>query len=700
MPAIRRGLILYAVSLVVASAPAAGADDIATLIRNDQWAEAAAAAERLPDPVAIKLVTYYRMLAPGAASASEISDFIGQNPDWPAQPVLEARRDAAIAAEPDDDTAAALCRNVTPKAASALARCAGPLAAAGATDSAAAVARAAWIAGITDATSEGEFLDRWGSVITADDQWARFGRLVAGSSGGGAAGSGHNGNNHGATGHAGNVHNGNGAHHKGGAHNGNGETNGANHGGSAFERQIERLSPDRKQLAAARLALRRDAPDAESRVAALSDADRDDPSLLLDRARYLRRAGQDEAALALWTAHGAAAQRAAPAEQAAAFWSERNQLARRRLRDGDPAGAYILAAEQGPGDVESSLDAEFLAGFIALRKLNDPAKASEHFRKLVTLSRAAITQGRAHYWLGRAAAAAHSDPVPDYRRAATWPTTYYGQLAAMALGGDSEQLDARIAKLRDPEWDREQVLAFAGREVTRAAMLLVSWGEMRRARVFLQRIDEISPGVADRSIAARLALGLGMTDQAVTLARHAGRDGVMLPVSGWPIPFEPRGDAAEPAMTLGVIRQESNFDPEALSGAGARGLMQLMPATAATMARQLALHKPVSTLVEDQETNVVLGANYLRAMLDAFGGSAPLAFAAYNAGPGHVEEWLGANGDPRSANGLDAMIDWIELIPFNETRNYVQRVIENVVIYRALLRERHGGASQQHPLAS
>jgi soluble lytic murein transglycosylase len=276
--------------------------------------------------------------------------------------------------------------------------------------------------------------------------------------------------------------------------------------------------------------------------------------------------------------------------------------------------------------------------------------------------------------------------------AAKWPTTFYGQLAAVALGDTPAELNARILALRDPAWTPPQAVTFLGRELARAAMVLVAWGEPWRARPFLLRLQDASPDPIMQSMAARLALGFGLPDQAVAIARHAGRDGLILADTGWPTTVTPPAGPVEPAVTLGVIRQESGFDVNAASPAGARGLMQLMPGTAADMARQLGVQPSLVSLTGDPQENMKLGTTYLQGLLDRFGGSLALALAAYNAGPGHVLDWLTTIGDPR-AGAID-MIDWIELIPFGETRNYVQRVIENVAVYRARL-----GVTAPYPLA-
>jgi soluble lytic murein transglycosylase len=194
-------------------------------------------------------------------------------------------------------------------------------------------------------------------------------------------------------------------------------------------------------------------------------------------------------------------------------------------------------------------------------------------------------------------------------------------------------------------------------------------------------------------MAAHLAAGFGMPETAVAVARKAGREGVVLIDAGWPMAAEVPADAGlEPALALGIIRQESSFDPVTVSPVGARGLMQLMPSTATQVAKTLGIRGTLPSLTADTALNIRLGSSYLSGLMGDFAGCTPLAVAGYNAGPGRVAEWLGTNGDPR-AGGAD-MIDWVEEIPFGETRNYVQRVIENEVIYRA----KRGDASP-HPLA-
>jgi len=625
-----RGTIMLL--MLLGAVPARG-QDVLEAVRADRWTDAEAAAAALPDPLARKLVQYFRVLTPGAATAGEIAAFMAENPLWPQAPLLARRLQEASTASSDTSPVSAPCR-FQPAAG---VRC----------PKDAAEARAAWVRGV-DGPAEVSVIRQWGRFLTPEDQWSRFDRLAwtdSGAPGGPAA------------------------------------------------RQAMRLNPAGQVAAQARLALRRDDPTAPALVAALPPAARTEPSLVLDLARWYRRAGLDKDAATVWTTLGAAAEEAAPPDRRAAFWSERNDLARRLLRFSEPADAYAVV-NGAVRAAEAGLDAEFLAGWIALRRLNQPEVAARHFTALAGLSHAAITQGRAGFWLGRSRAAAN-DPEGAriaYLAAAAWPMTYYGQLAASALNEGPGALAQRIMSEHGPAWTEDAAATFAGQELVRAAALLVAWGEPRRARPFLLRLDEVADGPGMRALAARFAGDLGLPDQAVAIARRAGRDGVVLAKAGWPRPVSPPEGVVEPAVALGLIRQESSFAASAGSPVGARGLMQLMPATAAAVARRLNEPASVPALTADPAYNMRLGTAYLRGLLDQFDGALPLALAGYNAGPHRVQAWLTAQGDPL-AGGVD-MLDWIEMIPFNETRNYVQRVIENIVIYRA-----QRGDTAPHPLS-
>jgi soluble lytic murein transglycosylase len=610
---------------LVAATPAAAQTPVLTALRQQNWAAAARLAAAEPDALAPKLVTFIRLLNPDQANASEIGTFMAANPGWPDRPVLEKRYAEALTAEPDARVAAGQCLVHAPQSAPALLRCADAYALQADPAGAAQAARRAWVTGLAAPDEEAAFLSRWASATTAADQRARFDHLETVDQ-------------------------------------------------AAAARQLARLDATTRPLAAARLALRQGTPDALAALTSVPAAERADPAVLLAEARFLRRSHADQAALSLWRTAMPAAEAASPPAQRAAFWVERDTLARRLLTAGDAESAFWLADDTSL-PVDQAVDADFLAGWVALRRLHDPAKARLCFGALAAVSRSAITQARAAYWLGRAA--------PDetaaraaYARAALWPLTYYGQLAARAAGVSEAALRASIASQRDPSPNVAEARGFESSEFARAARILVRWQDPRRAADFLLQAAQPPAGLMTRSLVAGLATRLGLSDVAVQAARLIGRDGGVLPQDGWPVPVQPPSGAVAAPLTLGLMRQESSFDPLVVSGAGARGLMQLMPGTAQQMGR--ALHAPSGPLT-DPEINMRLGTAYLANLLARFHDTVPFAIAAYNAGPRRVDDWIAANGDP--STDVEAMVDWIELIPFAETRNYVQRVLENETVY-------------------
>ncbi len=639
---------LFALNTLAPAAPAFAQGD--ALRRND-WSTAEMQAARLSIPLAIKLVRFYRFQMQDAANAEEIDAFRRANPTWPMQHLLTRRWEEALAKVVDDGTVIRAFGSQTPVTDQGRLRLADALARTNARGTDAAI-RTAWIENGFDAAGERAFLDRYAVRLTADDHWRRFERLAF--TGGGPA-------------------------------------------LAQATTQATRLSTERTAMAQTWIALRRDAANAPALRAALPASQRNHPGLVLEHARWLRRAEQDARAAQLWQTQGTAAQEAAPAALASLFWNERHLLTRRLLRMNDNQAAYAVVVGHGLADGEAAMEGEFLAGWIALRRLNQPAVAERHFKKLSEASRAVVTQARAFYWLGRTAAARGDTRAASgyYQQASAFPTTYYGQLALLALGQDDAALAARIRAERDPAPDASHVAAFNANELTHAAGLLIGWGEARRARAFLLQMEDQARTPGDRTMIAQYATRLGRPDLAVWIARRSGIDGVVLPQTGWPMPYAVPGNSIEPAMALAIMRQESNFESDVISPAGARGLMQLMPGTARTVARRLGERTSLAALTDDTGHNMRLGTTYLRQMLDQADGCAPCAFAAYNAGPHRLREWLGTNGDPRLPDSGVSMIDWIELIPFNETRNYVQRVVENMVVYRALRNE-----TTPHPLSA
>ena len=620
-------MFLRALLLLCLAAPAWAQTPppILQAMRARDWATA----EKLAgDPLGEKLVTFIRLLTPDQARAQEILDFTRDNPDWPDQAVLEHRYADSLANEPDEHLAVTLCTAHPPQSADGQLHCAEAFTLAGDAVHARAAAREAWVTGVTQPDEEAAYAARWGKLPTQADQRRRFEHLEIADL-------------------------------------------------PAAERQLARLDGDFAHLAAARLAFRRGDPNALSFLPAIPEALRSDTALLLAEARYLRRTHGEDAALALWHTALPQAEAASPAAKRGTFWAERDALARDLLQAHQAQDAYTLADDIYLSP-DQAYDSQFLAGWIALRQLQNPLLAQKHFAALAQGARSAITQARAHYWLARAT----SDPQSahaEYLAAAAFPFTYYGQLAARASGETEAALEARIAGSQDPTTTPAEAQDFSRTIFARAAAILVSWQDPRRAADFLAKLSEGPASAAQFALVAQAALREGLPDVAVQTARLAGHDGVVLPVSGWPIPVQPPPGAAPPGLVLGLTRQESSFDPKIVSNAGAQGLMQLMPQTAVQLAR--ADHGAAGPLT-DPAINMRLGVAYLSGLLAKFGGVVPYAVAAYNAGPHRVQGWI----DPGVVDGTDAMIDWIEMIPFTETRNYVQRVLENACVYQAKLK--------------
>ena len=408
---------------------------------------------------------------------------------------------------------------------------------------------------------------------------------------------------------------------------------------------------------------------------------RQTPEFLL-QAEALFDAKQYPEAAQLWAAQGTQAFDSATPNEQPLFWPDAAELARTLLLQNDAKDAYAVVLSITPlaTSSEQLTDRDFLAGFLALRFLHQPTQAATWFRQLQAASPAVITQARAWYWLGRAeqGAAAQS----DYEHAAAFPSTYYGQLASYALGESPIELANRIKSAQPPDLSLQDALDFSLMELPRAGVLLAQMGDNKDAAIFLNRLGAIAGDDKTRAMAAKLALSLSLPQSAVAIARSSGAAGQMLLPDGWPMPYTPPSNGPlEPSVADGIMRQESSFDIGALSPSGARGLMQLMPPTASAVARQLGIQVSLASLTIDPAPNIRLGTTYLQDMLSSFDNCLPLAAAAYNAGPHRVAQWLDQNGDPRT--GPIDMVDWIELIPVGETRNYVQRVTENVVMYRA-----------------
>jgi soluble lytic murein transglycosylase len=438
----------------------------------------------------------------------------------------------------------------------------------------------------------------------------------------------------------------------------------------------------------ARMAARANAPDAANRLAAVPDALRRDPGLVADRALGLRRAGNLAEAQALLAGTPIKAGSAIDPE---AWMKLRLDFARPAWRAGNYETAYrVLAghnsfaaatpiAQRSLAERQAYIDTEFLAGWLALRKLGRAPQALTHFQNVRAAALTPLSQTRGDYWIGRAAEAAGKpdDARRAYTAAAEHFDYFYGQLA-------SERLGKPLAIRREPApaIPADRMRNFRADPLVRAAFALGDIGDRNRQAIFLRQLADRADSLADQALVASLAKPLDRPDLGVFAGKAARGDGELaLLDAAFPILPLPANLARDFTMIHAITRQESQFDRSITSVANAQGLMQLLPATAAEQAGKLGLPSSTSRLTTDPIYNVTLGSAYFNRLKDNFAGSHVLAVAGYNAGPGNVRKFLAANGDPRTSEDV---IDWIEAIPLSETRNYVQRVLENAVVYDLL----------------
>ena len=444
------------------------------------------------------------------------------------------------------------------------------------------------------------------------------------------------------------------------------------------------LSAEMKALAEARIALMRDAPDQAEKLAAVPPALAQDAGLAVDLFNRLADDGEYTQAAALLAGRSASAEMLG---QPFRWASWRANLARWALREGQVDLAYDLAArhhlEPQGQSLEFYADLEWIAGYAALRHRNDPALALGHFRRMEAVVTGAISQARAAYWVGRAEEALGLEPQAAFGRAAQVQTTFYGLLASERLGLPLDPAFAADTPLGD--WRNGTVL----RNDMVAAMLLLVAAERRSdAVLFGVKLGQTLPADEVSQLGA-LLLETGEIHLALVVSKAAAARGIMLPQIHYPLhPMAQLDLPVDAALALAIARQESEFNIAAGSGVGALGLMQLMPATAEEIAGDLGLPFERARLTRDWAYNATLGSRYLADLQEMFGATPVMIAAGYNAGPSRPRTWAGLRGDPR--RGTADVIDWIEAIPFTETRNYVMRVTEAMPIYQARLSKQAG----------
>ena len=434
-----------------------------------------------------------------------------------------------------------------------------------------------------------------------------------------------------------------------------------------------------RALIDARMKLNRNSSGINSAINAIPDRYLDDPGFLYERARWRRRKKSNSYALPVFMSA-----RTFPESDLGkkAVWREKKLMSYWAISENDIKEAYQLTLHHGFERGTEFAEAEFLAGWLALTGMNEPDRAIRHFTRLRDGVGSPISLSRANYWLGRASEA-QGDGQEDthYRAAAQYPNTYYGMLAGLEVDGRSHYVTL------PPEFVFEQDrVTFASDNRIHALRLLGEAGEERLYSQLSYHMDDEVESLSQLSLLSELAKDYGFMRPSLRAAKQAGRFQSMLTDSGYPlvsaIDALPK-QTFEEAFVYAIARQESEFAPNAVSSAKAYGMMQMINGTAKATARKHRIKYDVNKLASDGDYAAKMGALHLNDLLKQWDGSYILAAVSYNAGPHRAKQWIKKYGDPRSGN-VDA-IDWVEKIPFSETRNYVMRVMENMQVYRARL---------------
>jgi soluble lytic murein transglycosylase len=601
------------------------------LVRERETSKAVAVQKTIEDPLARKLVEWAILRSDDhEANFDRFVGFISANPSWPSVGMMRKRAEAGLWDEKRDPAAVRAFfgagKPTTAKGRFALARA---LMAQGDRAGAAQYAREAWRGDTLSNDLQRQAEETFGEFLTRADHKARMERLFYA-----------------------------------------GENEDA-------MRIAKRLGGVDLVIANARNAVVDRTAKAGALLDAVPESARHDAGYIFARAQWLRRQEKwAEAGRVLLTAPRDPALQVNLDE----WWTERRLIARGLLDTGDAATAYRIAADAAPPPKDNNrAEHEFTAGWIALRFLKNPNAAYQHFSRVGEGTIHPTTLARAEYWQGRAAEAAgrSRDARAHYETAARYQTAYYGQIARAKLGM------GEFAVRRPPEPSNKSALM--NLEVVRAVQILYAIDARDLVIPFATDLAENAVDVGALAVVAEIAqkyndaramLYLGKA----ALARGFAFDVYAFPTNGLP-DYRAVGPPVDPSVVYSIARQESAFNPRAVSPAKAMGLMQVLPGTAKMVAKKFGLAFDAKRLLSDPAYNAQIGTAELGDRLQDYRGSYILTFCAYNAGPGRVKQWVNRYGDPRDAEADP--IDWVERIPIAETRNYVQRVIENMQVYRA-----------------
>ncbi len=616
----------------------AAVKDAIDLARKGKIGEATAAGNALSDPAARKLVEWFILRHPDAdADFRRYAAFLADNPDWPSMAQLRKRAESRLWQERSDAETVHGFTGDRPASAMGKLALARVLLAGGDRDGAASLVRAVWRSDELSERSEGDAFATFRELLTREDHRARMDKRIGAKDFSGA------------------------------------------------KRAAQHLGDDELSIVKACTAVNANETKALDLLASVAPAARQDLGYALCRIHWLLRHDRIDEATRLTIAAGPETMALQETDE---WWRERRALARKLLDQGKAQVAYdVVRAAALPANEYYRADFHFMSGWIALRYLSDAPKAHAHFAHIADGSANPTVLARASYWQGRVAEVLGEDNEmrAGFEAAARYPTAYYGQLARARLGLDRIELPA------SPSQYQAASLALADERV-RAADMLYALGERDVVFRFASDLAEQS---ADVAVLGALAELTGRRNDARTmlqigkpaLARGLALTDYAFPTIGIP-PHSPIGPEIERSIIYSVARTESAFDQRDKSSANAVGLMQVTPEAGRDTAKRFGVTYDWDRMVSDPVYNTQMGAAELSALLKEYRGCHIMAFAGYNAGRGRVKEWVSKYGDPRDPK-VDA-IDWVERIPLSETRNYVQRVAENLQVYRV----RFDGAAQ------
>lgn len=587
------------------------------------------------------LADWRRLRASEGYSFADYARFINANPGWPGESAIRKSAEKAMRPGENATTVLAFFASTEPQRGNGWARLAEAYLSTGKSAEALAAAKGAWNSSDLSQYDEQSLFARFGSQLTAEDHDKRADALLFDKK------------------------------------------------TSDAYRMLPWTSTSRRAALSARIAMQSRAPDAEQRYQAVIGQVTTDAGLMMDRARYLRDSGYTQAAQQLlarshnFTYRPANVERfndmlvlAAKEAMADRQWQTAYDIAR-QVDDGFAPGTDISMKNYAIRDSYTTL--AWTAGTAALERMNRARDAVSLFDKYARAGRSLQVATKGWYWAGRASSQS-GDPLRArayFEKAAATPELFYGQLALERLGRIVPAPPGTPPLVTDG-----QRQAYSQKRLVRAVKLLGQQGLRQEQTLFIRALSEDTKTDADRFLSIELASQIYRPDLAVWTARSARNSGsafyykAAFPTHSYSVP----GGRAW-SLVHGITRQESSFDRAAVSGANARGLMQLMPGTAREQAGKMGVGYDYGRLTSDGNYNVMLGSAYFQRMVNVWDGNYPLAVASYNAGAGNVRRWVNSYGDPR---GNIDIVSWIEKIPFEETRGYVQRVLENSVVYDRL----------------